>query len=144
MTVKDLWGLVKAAAAGWVADYAQSMGAALAYYTMFSIAPLLLIVISIAGLVFGEAAARGEIFGQLESLLGPTGALAVQHLLESVHGATKDVAGTDLRRRPSADRRNFRVRRAAGRSRSHLARAGTGRTIRTLDDCCGRDCCPSA
>ena len=63
MTVKDLWGLVKAAASGWVDDYAPSMGAALAYYTMFSIAPLLLIVISIAGLVFGEEAARGEIFG---------------------------------------------------------------------------------
>ena len=42
MTVKHLWGLVKAAAAGWVDDYAQSMGAALAFYTMFSIAPLLL------------------------------------------------------------------------------------------------------
>jgi membrane protein len=94
MTARDLWGLIKAAAAGWVSDYAPSMGAALAYYTMFSIAPLLLIVISIAGLVFGDAAARGEIFSQLESLLGPTGALAVQHLLESVHGATKDVAGT--------------------------------------------------
>jgi membrane protein len=94
MTAKDLWSLIKAAAAGWVADYAPSMGAALAFYTMFSIAPLLLIVISIAGLVFGEAAARGEIFSQLQSLLGPTGALAVQHLLESVHGATKDVAGT--------------------------------------------------
>ena len=50
MTAKDLWGLVKAAISGWVDDYAQSMGAALAYYTMFSIAPLLLIVISIAGL----------------------------------------------------------------------------------------------
>ncbi len=89
MTAKDLWSLIKAAAAGWVADYAQSMGAALAYYTMFSIAPLLLIVISIAGLVFGEAAARGEIFSQLESLLGPTGALAVQGLLESVREPTE-------------------------------------------------------
>jgi membrane protein len=68
----------------WVNDYAQSMGAALAFYTMFSIAPLLLIVISIAGAVFGEEAARGEIFGQLQGLLGVPGALAVQDLLESV------------------------------------------------------------
>ena len=46
------------------------MGAALAYYTLFSIAPLLLIVISIAGLVFGEDAARGEIFAELRDLIG--------------------------------------------------------------------------
>ena len=42
-------------------DHAQSMGAALAFYTIFSIAPLLLIVIAIAGFIFGEEAARGEI-----------------------------------------------------------------------------------
>ena len=94
MTVKDLWGLVKAAASGWVDDYAQSMGAALAYYTMFSIAPLLLIVISIAGLMFGDQAARGEIFGQLEGMLGAPGALAVQGLLESVSKPTEGVAAT--------------------------------------------------
>jgi len=94
MTVKDLWGLAKAAASGWVDDYAQSMGAALAYYTMFSIAPLLLIVISIAGLIFGDQAARGEIFSQLESMLGAAGALAVQGLLESVHKPTESITGT--------------------------------------------------
>jgi membrane protein len=94
MTVKDLWGVVKAAASGWVDDYAQSMGAALAYYTMFSIAPLFLIVISIAGLVFGDQAARGEIFNQLEGILGASGALAVQGLLESVRQPAKSVTGT--------------------------------------------------
>ena len=96
MTFRDLRGLVKAAAAGWVADYAQSMGAALAFYTLFSIAPLLLLVISIAGLVFGEAAARGEIFDQLREMLGPTGALAVQGLLESVREPTQSVAASAL------------------------------------------------
>ena len=94
VTVKDLWGLVKAAASGWVDDYAQSMGAALAFYTMFSIAPLLLIVISIAGLVFGDDAARGEIFSQLEGFLGAPGALAVQGLLESVRKPTESVTAT--------------------------------------------------
>ena len=48
--------LVKAAASAWVADYAPSMGAALSYYSVFSMAPLLLVVIAIAGLVFGEDA----------------------------------------------------------------------------------------
>ena len=94
MTIKDLWELVKAAASGWVDDYAQSMGAALAYYTMFSIAPLLLIVISIAGLVFGDQAARGEIFSQLEGILGGPGALAVQGLLESVRKPAESVTAT--------------------------------------------------
>ena len=51
MTLIDLWGLVKAAVNAWVADYAASMGAALSYYRVFSLAPLLLIVIAIAGLV---------------------------------------------------------------------------------------------
>ena len=133
MTVKDLWGLVKAAASGWVDDYAQSMGAALAYYTMFSIAPLLLIVISTAGLVFGEQAARGEIFSQLEDMLGAPGALAVQGLLESVRKPTESVDGHGLRRRPAADWRDLRLCRAAGCSRSHLACAGQGGAIRILE-----------
>jgi membrane protein len=83
MTYKDVSDLVKTAAVNWVDDYAQSMGAALAFYTMFSIAPLLLIAISTAGLVFGEAAARGEIVDQANDMLGTTGALAVQGLLET-------------------------------------------------------------
>jgi membrane protein len=59
------------------------MGAALAYYTLFSIAPMLVIVIAVAGLVFGAEAARGEIVTQLRGLLGDDGAAAVQALLES-------------------------------------------------------------
>jgi membrane protein len=86
MISKRVTGLFKAAAVNWVHDYAQSMGAALAFYTMFSIAPLLLIVTAIAGLVFGEQAVRGEIFAQLEGLLGAPGAAAVEVLLESAAG----------------------------------------------------------
>ena len=83
MNFREVRELVKIAAVNWVDDYAQSMGAALAFYTMFSIAPLLLIVISVAGFFFGEEAARGEIFDQLHGMLGASGALAVQGLLES-------------------------------------------------------------
>jgi membrane protein len=83
MTAKNIWILTKAAAASWVDDYAQSMGAALAYYTMLSIAPFLLIVISLAGMIFGVDAARGEIAVQLKGLMGRAGAEAVQKLLES-------------------------------------------------------------
>jgi membrane protein len=81
---KTSWSLLRQTAQSWLDDYAPSMGAALAYYTLFSLAPLLLIVISVAGLIFGEDAARGEITLQLRSLMGDAGARAVQDLLVSV------------------------------------------------------------
>jgi membrane protein len=94
MTFKGITGLFKAAAVNWVHDYAQSMGAALAFYTMFSIAPLLLIVITVAGFFFGADAARGEIFAQLEGVLGAPGALAVQGLLESAGKPGESILAT--------------------------------------------------
>lgn len=89
LRLKQVWLLIKTAFIAWQDDYAQSMGAALAYYTMFSIAPLLLIAISIAGLVFGEDAARGEIAGQLQRLLGEQGAIVVEALVQSVNKPTE-------------------------------------------------------
>jgi membrane protein len=83
MGYRELADLLRAAAVNWVHDHAQSMGAALAFYTMFSIAPLLLIVVSVAGLVVGEEAARGEIYSQLDGMLGTQGSMAVQGLLET-------------------------------------------------------------
>jgi membrane protein len=84
--------LFKDAARNWLKDYAQSMGAALAFYTIFSIAPLLLIVIAIAGFFFGQDAARGEIHVQLQGMLGTHGALAVQDLLDGVARRTESVS----------------------------------------------------
>ena len=89
--LKRLSGLFRAAAVNWVADYAQSMGAALAFYTIFSIAPLLLIVISVAGIVFGKEAAYSELFLQLEGMLGTAGASAVQELLASADRPAESV-----------------------------------------------------
>jgi membrane protein len=91
MNIKQILNLVKATFSAWIDDHAPSMGAALAYYTVFSIAPLLLIVISIAGLIFGIEVARGEIIAQLQGLMGNTGALVVQGLLESVSKPTESV-----------------------------------------------------
>lgn len=86
--------LIKEAGTAWVDDYAPSMGAALAYYTLFSIAPLLLLVISIAGLVFDQEAARGEIFNQLRGLMGADGASAIEALLQGFSKPSTGVAGT--------------------------------------------------
>ena len=93
-SVRDWWPLVKAASAAWVADYAPSMGAALSYYSVFSLAPLLLIVISIAGLVFGQDAVRGQVFMQLQGLLGSEASHAVEGLLASVSKPAEGVTST--------------------------------------------------
>jgi membrane protein len=86
--------IARQSVADWVDDYAPSMGAALAYYTLFSLAPLLLIAVSIAGLVFGPDAARGEIFAQLRDVMGDDGAAAAQSLLQSLNKPAQGVVGT--------------------------------------------------
>ena len=91
---RQWWTMTKSAGMAWIDDYAPSMGAALAYYTVFSVAPLLLIVVSVAGLVFGEDAARGAIFAQLRDLMGAEGAKAVEGLLASLNHPEKGIIST--------------------------------------------------
>jgi len=79
----DIKRMLKDSVRAWLADYAPSMGAALSYYTIFSIAPLLVIVIAIAGLAFGEKAASGAIFEQMRGMVGDSGAIAIQGLVAS-------------------------------------------------------------
>jgi membrane protein len=74
----------------WWDDDAIRLGASLAYYTLFALAPILLVATAVAGLAFGAEAARGQIVGQLDQLVGPDGARAVQSLLE---GASHRRAG---------------------------------------------------
>ena len=81
--MRRLWGLIKKTVTAWQDDYASSMGAALAYYTVFSVAPLLVIVVAVAGFFFGERAAQGELFMQLRDILGDEGASSVQSLVRS-------------------------------------------------------------
>jgi len=72
--------------AEWAADDALSLGAALAYYTVFSMAPLLVLVIAIAGLVLGRAAAEGELVGQIGGLVGQAGAQTIQDMVNRASG----------------------------------------------------------
>jgi membrane protein len=72
------------------------MGAAISYYTVFSIAPLLLIVIAVAGLVLGREAASGQIFAQLQGLLGKDGAAAIQGMVESASLSDKSFLATAI------------------------------------------------
>ena len=86
--------VIKAAVQAWIDDYAPSMGAALAYYTLFSLAPLLIIVIAVAGMVFGQQAAQGEIVAQLRAIMGEEGAVAVQGLLKAAREPATGVVAT--------------------------------------------------
>lgn len=77
------WLLVNESVMEWINDRASRKGAALAFYTVFSLAPILIVAIAIAGLFFGQEAARGEIFAQMRDLLGADGAQAVQAMIQN-------------------------------------------------------------
>lgn len=82
ISLKAVLGLARESAAGWIADRAPRKGAALAFYMLFSLAPILIIAINIAALFFGAEAARGEVVAQIGSLIGEQGALAVQGMID--------------------------------------------------------------
>jgi membrane protein len=88
---RAFWALLKDAGSEWVEDKAPRLGAALAYYTAFSLAPLLVIVIAIAGLVFGQQAVQGHLSAQIQGLVGAEGAQAVETM---VANANKPATGT--------------------------------------------------
>ncbi|EJN09525.1 YihY/virulence factor BrkB family protein [Herbaspirillum sp. YR522] len=77
------WQMTVAAVNAWLDDFAPSMGAAIAYYTIFSIAPMLVIAIAVAGMVFGHDAAQGAIVNQIRDIVGTEGAIAIQGLVKS-------------------------------------------------------------
>src|SRR5215212_5952005 len=89
-----LFRLMVKAAKAWSDDYAPSMGAAISYYTVFALAPLLVIVIAVAGAVFGREAVQGQIVAQLGGLVGEQGASLVQGLVAASSDTDKGlVAG---------------------------------------------------
>lgn len=81
MRAKSIFGLLKEAFKEWQEDEALQLGAALSYYTIFSIAPMLLVVIAVAGLVFGREAVQGQLDNQIRGLVGAEGATAIQTMV---------------------------------------------------------------
>ena len=77
-------------------DYAPSMGAALAYYTVFSIAPLLVIVIAVAALIFGQDAAHAAIMDQARGMIGENGAKAIEGMLASAQEPKQGIIASSL------------------------------------------------
>lgn len=89
-----VWCLLKETVSEFVDDDATRHGAALAYYTLFSIAPVLVLAISIAGLLYGESTARAEVLARLREMLGPDGAAAVGSLLNRALPADSGIVST--------------------------------------------------
>jgi membrane protein len=79
---RKLWDLLKETARQWYDDNTFQLGAALAYYTVFSLAPVVLIAIAVAGLVFGPEAARSQIVAEISATVGPTVGQAIESLLQ--------------------------------------------------------------
>jgi membrane protein len=80
-----LWGVARDTVSEWIKHNASSLGAALSFYTLFSIAPILVIAMAVAGSIFGAQVAESRVLDQMQDLLGEAGAAAVQSLLSSAH-----------------------------------------------------------
>lgn len=127
---RQVFALFRAATMSWLGDRAPSMGAAIAYYTVFSLAPVLILVIAVAGLVYGKRAAEGALFDQIAALVGNESAGAVQALLRSASGTKSGIIATlvgfaalilaatgvfgEIQRRSTSSGRQSRAARAPG------------------------------
>jgi membrane protein len=96
MLLRRAWVLIKDTVAGFVEDEAMTRGAAIACYTMFSLAPLLFVAVAIAGLAFGEEAVQGALAEQLHTLVGREGAEAVQAMVRGAGWDGGDGGGSGL------------------------------------------------
>jgi membrane protein len=94
--MRNAWRLVRTTIEKWLAHKDARQGAALAYYSVFSIGPLMVIAIGIAGLAFGEEAARGEVQGQLSTMLGQNAANAIDGMLAGANKPQQGILATAI------------------------------------------------
>ena len=88
--MKKIGYIFKETFKGFIDDNALKLSAALSYYTIFSLPPLLIIIISLCGFFFGAEAVRGEIFGQINGLVGNSAALQIQETIKNVKLSTSN------------------------------------------------------
>ncbi len=94
--VRDIWALTKDAANGWNVHRASRIGAALAFYTVFSLGPILLLAVAVAGFFFGQHAARSEIHQQIGTLIGAKAATEVETVLQRAHHPAAGIVATAI------------------------------------------------
>ena len=87
----EIGGLLKQTVNAWIDDNAPRLGASLAFYTLLSLAPVLIVVVAVAALAFGQKAAQGQLIWEIQDLVGTEGAKAIQGLIQSAY---KPAAGT--------------------------------------------------
>jgi membrane protein len=93
---KNIGYLLKESVTSFIADNGLRLSASLSYYTIFSLPPLLIIIISISGVFFGAEAVRGEIFGQINGLMGNEAALQIQEIIKNVSLSRTNTFATTL------------------------------------------------
>jgi membrane protein len=96
MRPRAVLGMLKQAFADWIEDGAPRLGAALSYYTIFSLAPLLVVTIAIAGLAVGREAAQGRIVEEIAGLVGPVAGEAIETMLANAHEPKQGLFATGL------------------------------------------------
>ncbi len=94
MTQKAVWTVLKQTATDWVEDDASRLAAALAFYTLLSLAPLVIIAVAIAGILLGPEAARGQIASALSDVVGHAAAKGIQAVVASAKSPTSGAIGT--------------------------------------------------
>ena len=82
MNYKTIWSMLRETLADWNEHEAPRIGAALAFYTILSLAPLVILAIAMAALIFGHSTAQSKLLGQVESMIGPQGSEAVKGMIE--------------------------------------------------------------
>jgi membrane protein len=92
--LRDLWSITKETGEGWDRDHVSSLAAGLAYYTLLSLAPLVVIAIAVAGFVFGEDAARHRIADELGGVVGDSAARAIQDVIRGAQAPEAGVVST--------------------------------------------------
>ena len=98
--IKKFWSVLKKAGASFIEDNGMKLSASLSYYTVFSLCPILIIIMSLAGVVFGKDAVQGRIYDQISGLVGSDAAIQVQEIIinieKSQHGTGGAIAGAVL------------------------------------------------
>jgi membrane protein len=94
--ISALAGLLRRAGEAWIADNAPRLGAAFAFYTLFSLAPVLIVTVWIAGVAFGHRAAQQEIVRQFQGLIGTQGATAIETIIQSTNRPALGVFATSF------------------------------------------------
>jgi membrane protein len=90
LIIKKFGHLLKESLSGFIADNGLKLSAALSYYTIFALPPLLIIIVSLCGIFFGDKAVNGEIFSQINGLVGNSAALQIQEIIKNVKLSTSN------------------------------------------------------